>query len=56
MDREEFLQKLRIYGKANDIPNITETNARFLRDLIKIQGTKNMLEIGTANGLSAICF
>jgi predicted O-methyltransferase YrrM len=40
-----FLQKLKKYGIENEIPNISQTNAYFLRDLIKIQKTKNMLEI-----------
>ncbi|USN58179.1 MAG: hypothetical protein H6767_07815 [Candidatus Peribacteria bacterium] len=56
MQREELLSQLRQYGLENDVPNITDTNARFLRDLIRIQGTKRMLEIGTANGFSAIQF
>jgi predicted O-methyltransferase YrrM len=56
MDRGEFIKNLRLYGLKNDIPNITDLNARFLRDLIKIKWVKNMLEIGTANGFSAIQF
>ena len=40
----------------NDIPNITDENARFLKNLIKLQKTKNMLEIGSANWFSAIQF
>ncbi len=51
-----FLQKLKKYGIENEIPNISQTNAYFLRDLIKIQKTKNMLEIWTANGYSSIHF
>ena len=39
---------------SNNIPNITETNAKFLKDLIKIWWYKNALEIWTANWLSAI--
>jgi predicted O-methyltransferase YrrM len=31
------------------VPNITEVNAKFLKDLIKIGKYKNALEIGTAN-------
>jgi predicted O-methyltransferase YrrM len=56
MDREEFVKKLRQYGQENDIPNITDINAKFLRDLIKLKKVRNMLEIGTANGFSAIQF
>lgn len=56
MDIENFLIELRKYWLENDIPNISQTNTKFLRDLIKIQKTKNMLEIGTANWFSAINF
>jgi|GEM_PF-2919809 hypothetical protein len=37
MDREEFVKQLRMYGQQNEVPNITDVNARFLRDLIKIK-------------------
>lgn len=50
------LENLKTYWELNDIPNISLKNARFLRDLIQIQSTKNMLEIGTANWFSAINF
>lgn len=53
---QKKLNELRCIWRQNDIPNISETNTKFLCDLIKIQKTKNMLEIGTANGFSAICF
>ncbi|RAL57851.1 hypothetical protein BLD25_00650 [Candidatus Gracilibacteria bacterium GN02-872] len=56
MDREKFLMDLKKYGEQNEIPNISLVNARFLRDLIIISKTKNMLEIGTANGFSTINF
>ncbi|QFR39709.1 hypothetical protein A9Q91_05870 [Candidatus Gracilibacteria bacterium 28_42_T64] len=56
MERKQLIQKLRIYGKENDVPNITDVNAHFLRDLIKIKRVQNMLEIGTANGFSGIQF
>jgi len=56
MDRIELLKELRIYGEQHEVPNITDVNAHFLCDLISISKAKNMLEIGTANGYSAICF
>lgn len=56
MDRNKLLKYLREFWEKNDIPNISDTNARFLRDLIKIKKVKNMLEIWTANWFSAICF
>lgn len=56
MKKEQFLKELKKYWIANDIPNISERNARFLRDLIKISRTKNMLEIWSANWYSSINF
>lgn len=56
MFRKQILEELREYWKINSVPNITEVNASFLTKLIKINKTKNMLEIWTANGLSAIEF
>nr|MDD3720059.1 class I SAM-dependent methyltransferase [Candidatus Gracilibacteria bacterium] len=56
MNQEKYLKNLKEYGLKNDIPNISITNAKFLRDLIKIKNAKNILEIGTANGFSTINF
>lgn len=56
MNIDKFLSDLKQYWEENEVPNITVVNARFLRDLIKIQNTKNMLEIWTANGYSSINF
>lgn len=55
-DVNEFLKELKSYWIQNEIPNISETNAKFIRDLIKISFSKNMLEIWTANWFSAINF
>ena len=56
MDIELFLKDLKKYWIENEIPNISEVNARFLRDLIKIKKPQNMLEIWTANWWSSINF
>lgn len=56
MNVDIFLKNLKKHWLQNKIPNISEVNARFLRDLIKISKTKNMLEIWTANWYSAINF
>lgn len=56
MDRIEYLKSLRQYWIINTVPNISDVNVKFLRDLIKISNTKNMLEIWTANWFSAINF
>ena len=52
--REIFLKNLKKYGIENDIPNVSEVWARFLRDLIKLTWAKRCLEIGTASGYSTI--
>ena len=54
--RQEYIKKLREFWLENEVPNITDENAIFLRDLIKLQKTKNMLEIWSANWYSAIQF
>lgn len=56
MDRTQFLLNLRKYGIENTVPNITDVSVGLLTDLIKIQWTKTMLEIGTANWFSSINF
>lgn len=54
MDIDKFLKDLRKEWVERDVPNITEINAAFLRDLIRIKQPKNILEIWTANGYSSI--
>ncbi len=56
MSRRDFLKQLHIYWKENDIPNITHANEVFLRNLISSNNYTNILEIGSANGYSTICF
>ncbi len=53
---EDFLLVLKKHGEENDIPNISLTNARFLRDILKLRRPSKLLEIGTANGFSTINF
>ncbi len=54
MDIQQFLIQLREHGVKNTIPNITDKNAQFLGDMIRIGNVQNLLEIGTANGYSTI--
>jgi len=56
MNIDFFLRELREYWIKNTVPNITDVNVKFLRDLLKISKTKYMLEIGTANWFSGINF
>ncbi len=56
MNEKNFLEELKNHWIKNDIPNITFTNANFLRDLLKIKKVKKILEIWTANGFSTINF
>ena len=53
---QEYIKNLREFWIKNDVPNITDENAKFLRNIIELQKTKNMLEIGSANWFSAIQF
>jgi len=54
MNREKLLKQLREYWIKNNVPNISDTNAKFLSDLIEIKKARNILEIGTANWFSTI--
>lgn len=56
MNRKKFLSLLKSYGVENDIPNISEANASFLREILLKKSVKSLLEIGTANGYSTIQF
>ncbi len=53
-NRETLLKELRAYWIKNSVPNISDTNAHFLRDLVIISWAKNILEIWTANWFSTI--
>jgi predicted O-methyltransferase YrrM len=50
------LKNLKKIGLEREIPNITEQNAEFLKNLIVQKNPKHLLEIGTANGYSALQF
>ena len=54
MNRNTLLKELREYWIKNTVPNISDVNAQFLKDLITIKKAKNILEIGTANWFSTI--
>ncbi len=53
-ERETLLKELREFWVKNNIPNISDTNALFLKNLITISWSKNVLEIWTANWFSTI--
>ena len=53
-ERLAFLRQLKAFGEAEDIPNISEDNARFLHFLCRSVRPQHVLEIGTANGYSTI--
>lgn len=56
MNRAKILEKLKKYGEENNIPNISIENAEFLRNMLRENTTKHLLEIGSANGYSTIQF
>ena len=50
------LKNLKIIGIQREIPNISEQNAEFLKQLIREKNPRHLLEIGTANGYSTLHF
>jgi len=54
MNKKSLLKELRVFWKENNVPNISDINAQFLRDLIKIKYAQSILEIWTANWFSTI--
>ena len=56
MDITQYLRELKKNSLERNIPNITENNARFITDRIQKQSPSHILEIGTANGYSTLCF
>lgn len=46
--------ELRNYAKENDVPIIQDEGLHFLRQVIMLKNAKNILEVGTAIGYSAI--
>ena len=52
----QTLKNLKKIWLERNIPNITEQNALYLKKLIAEKNPKHLLEIGTANGYSAIQF
>lgn len=48
-----YLKKMKIYAKENDIPIMLDDGLSFLCDTIKKNNIKNILEIGSAIGYSA---
>ena len=50
------LKKLEQIGREKKIPNISEQNAEYLKNLIRKRQPQHILEIGTANGYSTLQF
>lgn len=51
-----YLRKLKASGIERKIPNISEQNAEFLKEIIRERNPTHILEIGTANGYSTLQF
>ena len=54
MLNSDVIKKMKDYAKANNVPIITEGGLHYLLKYIKKNNVKNILEIGTAIGYSAI--
>lgn len=52
--RIKLLERLREHGRKENIPNITPVVGKFLHFLARTKNSKKALEIGMANGVSAI--
>lgn len=50
------LKKIKSTSIKREIPNISEQNADFLKQLIQEKNPKHLLEVGTANGYSTLQF
>ena len=50
----DIIKKMKDYAKVNNVPIMTEEGINYLLKYIKKNNTKNILEIGTAIGYSAI--
>lgn len=50
------LKHLKTIGIERKIPNISVENAEYIKNIIREKNPKNILEIGTANGYSALQF
>ncbi len=51
-----YLRNLKKIWLERNIPNISEENADFIKNLIREKNPKHILEIGTANGYSTLQF
>ncbi len=51
-----YLRTLKASSLERKIPNISEENAEFIKNIIREKKPKHILEIGTANGYSALQF
>lgn len=54
LTREQFLHKLKAFGEAENIPNISWIAVSVLRFLMRQSKPKKVLEMGCANGFSSI--
>ena len=51
----DVINKMKIYAKENNVPIITDDGLNYLLQYIRDHSVKNVLEVGTAIGYSAIC-
>jgi predicted O-methyltransferase YrrM len=56
MDITHYLRQMKVSWLERKIPNISEENAEFIKNIIREKKPKHILEIGTANGYSTLQF
>jgi len=54
LERKKFLEELKKFWVKENIPNLSEVNAKFISFLIDISWVKNVLEVWCANWYSTI--
>ena len=53
---EELIENIRIESRENHVPILQDNSLELILNIIKERKPKNILEIGTAVGYSALCF
>ena len=54
-ENKVLLKEIEKYAKENKVPIMQKDGIKFLTNYVQEQGVKNILEVGTAIGYSAIC-
>lgn len=53
---EDLIETIKIEARANHVPILQDISLEFIEEILEKKKPKNILEIGTAVGYSALCF